>query len=284
MKITILGCGAPTPLPEAFGTSHVVEVAGQKLLFDCGPASTHKMVKAGISPADIDHLFFSHHHYDHDSDFGTFLMTRWDHIVPEDRPLNIYGPRATQEFTEETVEVFRHDWTARINHVGSQDVYSARGGKLPRKRPQVRVAEIGPGAQVEGKGWTVTAAHAQHVAPWLDSLAYRVDSGGKSVVLTGDTAPCPEVTDLARGADILMMMCWDLHDMLQGSEPARGSASVRGCAETAASAGVRQLVMVHVGPGLRSGPALEKREKEAASSFHGSIIWGEELMEIPWPD
>ena len=53
MKITILGCGTPTPVPEAYGSSWVVEAAGQKLLFDCGPATTHKLVKAGIAEQNM---------------------------------------------------------------------------------------------------------------------------------------------------------------------------------------------------------------------------------------
>jgi len=41
--------------------------------------------------------------------------------------------------------------------------------------------------------------------------------------------------------------------------------------------------MVHVGPGLRSDAALEPRQREATAFFHGPIVWGEELMEVPWP-
>ena len=39
-QVTIIGCGTPTPLPDRFGSSYVVQVGDEKLLFDCGPAST----------------------------------------------------------------------------------------------------------------------------------------------------------------------------------------------------------------------------------------------------
>ena len=53
-EITIIGCGTPTPTPDRFGSSYVIEIGGEKLLFDCGPATTHKLVKAGIFPTEID--------------------------------------------------------------------------------------------------------------------------------------------------------------------------------------------------------------------------------------
>ncbi len=67
-KIHILGSGGPTPIPSRYGSSYVAEVAGQKIMVDCGPATTHKLVKAGLWPTEIDYLFFTHHHYDPDVD------------------------------------------------------------------------------------------------------------------------------------------------------------------------------------------------------------------------
>ena len=48
-----------------------------------------------------------------------------------------------------------------------------------------------------GKDWQVTADIAEHAQPWLDCLAYRLDSPDGSVVFTGDTRPCESVVNLA---------------------------------------------------------------------------------------
>ena len=56
-KVHMLGTGTPTPTPFRFGSSHVLEVAGEYLMFDCGPAATHKLVKAGLWPTQVDYLF-----------------------------------------------------------------------------------------------------------------------------------------------------------------------------------------------------------------------------------
>ncbi len=45
------------------------------------------------------------------------------------------------------------------------------------------------------------------VQPWLDSLAYRLDTDEGSVVVTGDTRPCDSVVDLARDADVMVCLC-----------------------------------------------------------------------------
>ena len=99
LEVTIIGCGTPTPLPDRFGSSYVVQVGDEKLLFDCGPATTWKLARAGISTTEIDNVFFTHHHFDHDADFPTFILTRWDQMVPRDRELMVYGPTLTEEFT-----------------------------------------------------------------------------------------------------------------------------------------------------------------------------------------
>ena len=50
-RLHILGAGTPTPTADRFGTSYVLDLGGGRLaMFDCGPAATHKLVKAGLWP------------------------------------------------------------------------------------------------------------------------------------------------------------------------------------------------------------------------------------------
>ena len=124
-RLTILGAGTPTPTKDRFGSSIVVEVNGDLVMFDCGPATTHKLTKAGISTTKVDYLFFSHHHFDHDVDYPCFLLTRWDQGAGKEETLKVFGPNLTEEFTENLIGnegVFSHDWKARVNHPVSQQV------------------------------------------------------------------------------------------------------------------------------------------------------------------
>ncbi len=286
-KVTLIGCGTPTPLPDRFGSAHLIDIAGEKLLFDCGPATTWKLVRNGFKLTDINTVVFTHHHFDHDADFPAFILTRWDQMIPRDRELQVYGPNLTEAFTDgilnEDTGLFRHDWKARVHHPASAITFADRGGELPRAKPMVVPQDVGPGVIVETDNYRITAAPAEHVQPYLDSLAYRIESDEGSVVITGDTRPCDTVTDLARGADVLMMMCWESHERMVGNEHAMASCSIRGAAETAAEADVKQLVMVHVGGRLTAPEMAEAREREASLAWDGRVVWGEEGLTVPWP-
>ena len=131
-RVHILGAGTPTPTPYRFGSSYVVEMGGDQIMLDCGPASTHKLVKAGLWPTDIDYLFFTHHHFDHDADYPCFLLCRWDQSIGREDQLKVFGPQPTVKLTEGLIGeegVFAHDWKARVNHPVSQRVFMNRGGR-----------------------------------------------------------------------------------------------------------------------------------------------------------
>ena len=82
-----------------------------------------------------------------------------------------------------------------MNHPYSQQVFVNRGGTLPRIPPAPKAKDVGVGEVASGKDWQVTAALAEHVQPYLDSLAYRVDTPEGSVIFTGDTQPCDTVRE-----------------------------------------------------------------------------------------
>src|SRR6185436_1262512 len=94
-QVFILGAGTPTPTAERFGSSYVLQLGDEYLMFDCGPATTHKLVRAGLWPTRIGHLFFTHHHFDHDVDYPCFLLTRWDQCNGREKELEVFGPNHT---------------------------------------------------------------------------------------------------------------------------------------------------------------------------------------------
>ena len=281
--IYILGAGTPTPTPARFGSAYVVETGGEHVMFDCGPAATHKLVKAGLWPTWVNYLFFTHHHFDHDVDYPCFLLCRWDQGAGKEQKLKVYGPTLTETITERILGengAFAHDWKARVNAPISQQVFVNRGGTLPRPPPSVDVRDVGPGLVHQGKDWRVTAAPAVHAQPWLDSLAYRLDGDAGSIVITGDTEPCPTVTELARGADVMLCMCWDNQEVMEQTGEARGQCGTTGAARMAQEAGVRKLILVHMGPHVSSHGPLEKGLGDVARLYDGQVVFAEELMKL----
>lgn len=283
-RLYILGAGTPTPTPTRFGSAQVVQIGDEFLMFDCGPATTHKLVKAGLWPTQIDYLFFTHHHFDHDVDYPCFLLCRWDQGAGRERLLHVYGPAPTETMTDRLLNpeygAFSHDWKARVNAPTSQRVYVNRGGVLPRKPPTVAAKDVGPGLVHQARDWQVVATTAEHVQPWLDSLAYRIDTPDGSIVITGDTQPCQSVVDLARGADLLVCMCWDDQERMEELGEAPCQCGTTGAAKMAQEAGVKKLVITHMGPHIASHGPLEKGLGDIAKIFAGEVIYAEELMTL----
>jgi len=250
-------------------------------MFDCGPASTHKLVKIGLFPTQIDYLFFTHHHFDHNSDYPCFLLCRWDQSIGKERRLQVWGPPPTKWITERLIGLdgaFSHDWKARVETQVSQNAHANRGGSLPRPEPSFNVRDVGSGKVTEHNHWTVTAARAQHVEPWLESLAYRVDSDEGSIVFAGDTSPCESVTKLIHGADVLVVNCWDHQETMEANGEAPGQTGTLDAAKMARDASVKKLILTHTTPHLSEPGSREKGIRDIAHIYQGEIIFGEELM------
>jgi len=282
-EVIVLGGGTPTPTESRFGSAHALRIGDEVLMFDCGPAATHKLVKAGLYPTQVDNLFFTHHHFDHNIDYPCFLLCRWDQAAGKGSELNVYGPKLTEEITQKIIGVggaFESDWQARINLPGSQRVFVNRGGTLPRIPPAPNAKDIGVGEVASGKNWQVTAALAEHAQPWLDSLAYRVDTPDGSVVFTGDTQPCQSVIDLARDADMMLCMCWDDQEVMNQSGEAPGQCGTTGAAEMAQAAGVKKLVLVHMGPNLSAQDPFYNTTLGMQRIYQGDIVFSEELLKL----
>lgn len=279
-RVHILGAGTPTPTPERFGSAYVVETGDDLVMFDCGPAATHKLVKSGLFPTDVDHLFFTHHHFDHDADYPCFLLCRWDQSNGSEEMLKVRGPALTERITEGIIGedgVFAHDWKARVGFPTSQQIFENRGGTLPRPAPVVDAKDIDEGDVFEAGGWEVRSAYAKHVQPFLDSLAYRISTNSGDVVITGDTEPCESVVNLAKGATALLSMCWDHQSIMEEEGEGTGQCGTTGAAEMARDADVEKLVLVHRGPGLEGHQSTEQARADIGEIYDGDVIFADEL-------
>ena len=283
-SIHVLGAGTPTPTPHRFGSAFVIKIGSDQIMLDCGPAATHKLVKSGLWPTNINHLFFTHHHFDHDIDYPCFLLCRWDQSTGKEDVLKVYGPELTERITKGILDkeegLFAHDWIARVNHPLSQRIHVNRGGTLPRKPPYVQAKDVGPGKVHSGKDWEVTAASAEHVQPYLDSLAYRFETSNGSIVFTGDTQPCESVQTLAHEADMLLCMCWDEQSVMDESGEAGGQCGTEGAARMAQNAGVKKLVLVHIGPHLSQDEVKTRSATELSKIYEGEIVFADEMMSL----
>ena len=281
MKITLLGTGTPAPSLKRQSSGYLFEVGGDVIVMDHGPGAHHRLMESGHRAVDVTHAFFTHLHYDHCLDYPRLVLQRWDMGADRIPDLQVFGPPPLARMTALLFGddgVFGPDIRARLEHQSSLDVFAARGGDGPRRRPTPNVRELAPGDVVPGRNWTVTTGLAAHVQPQLECLAFRIDAEDGSVCYTGDSGRSDAIVELARGCDVLIHM----NHHFSGTEPSAryrdACGNHRDNAVTAQRAGVKTLVLTHLlaqidRPGIR-----EQIVHEIKEVFDGQVIWGEDLM------
>ena len=77
-RLILLGTGGgPRPKRDHSATAQVI-VAGDALhVVDCGNGVARQIVRAGLSLDRLRHVFITHHHSDHNADYGNLLLLAW---------------------------------------------------------------------------------------------------------------------------------------------------------------------------------------------------------------
>jgi ribonuclease BN (tRNA processing enzyme) len=281
--ITLLGTGSPAPSLERAGSGYLVEVGNDRIVMDHGPDAHHRLLQTGMRAVDITHAFFTHLHYDHCMDYARLVLQRWDQGADKIPELLVYGPQPISRMTEQLFGeegVYGPDIRARRLHQSSIDVFTARGGTAPRKRPAPVVREVKPGDVIKGNGWTLRVGKATHVQPFLECLAFRLDAPDGSLCYTGDSGQSDDIVELARGCDILIHM----NHYFSGRAPSPAYRAACGNhkdnAEVAQRAGVKTLVLTHLLAQIDQPRVREQIVHEIQQTFEGKVVWGEDLMKL----
>ena len=267
MKFILLGSGAVRPTLDRWGPAQIVQVAGQNLMFDCGRGASMRLVEADIPFASVKQLFFTHHHYDHNCDFGYFFITGW--LLGREEPLRVIGPRGTESFCDAIINrAYRDDINSRRHH----PYYSVR----PHGCEFVARDILEDRLTLQGDGYVIKMVHVLHKSHILDNLAYRIEAEGKSIVVVGDTCVCDSLIELAQGADLLVHECTFPSARVESGEWGSFHTAPRALGQWAKEAGVKRLMLKHyaVHPGVEVEPMAE----EARSTFGDEgLIVGHDL-------
>jgi ribonuclease Z len=255
MRVIMLGTGAAMPDPERHQSAILITVRDRHYLFDCGHGATRQMVRAGVDPSTVDVIFLSHLHYDHIADFPFLMISTWM-CNRAGRPV-VVGPPETQFFVDHLLAkgAFAKDIEARAQYPQRQQNFHVLA-------PDVR--ECRPGLVFEDDRVRVSACYVEHIPREVSPcFGLRLDTDeGKSVVFSGDTAPCERLVELAQGCDLLIHECTFPEKAIEfRSKIGIGTwahTSPLALGDIARRSGAKALVATHFGHFDTTNPVLKK--------------------------
>jgi ribonuclease BN (tRNA processing enzyme) len=293
--ITLGTSGGPIPVVGRAQSSNLLIVNGALYIIDAGPGVTRRLTRAGISIRDIDNIFITHAHDDHTGGLAELLSVEWD--LNRTKPVNIYGPPGTETLVKGAMQYLTVSSDIRISD-GTKTVPIA----------QVFVGhDMGTGAVYQDANVKVTAVENTHFhfppsSPAYGkykSYSYRFEASDRVVVFTGDTGPSAAVTELARGADLLVPECcssveedvaaqikagrWQLRTPEEQANFIRHDTeehlSADEVAKMAARADVKTVVFTHVGPDEPKDD-FKRFVDQVKKQFRGKVLVAKDLMEF----
>jgi ribonuclease Z len=293
INITFLGTGSAIPSLRRRHPAIIIQHMGDYMLFDCGEGTQIQMQKARISPTKLSRIFITHWHADHFA--GLLPLIESLHLLRRKEPLDVYGPEASRfidAITElsywgigfeidahdcnedkETEKIFENEYfeiyAIRVKHsvpasgfcIKERDIWNIDVKKAKKfGLSGLQLRKIKEEGKIEVKDVTIT----------LDQVAKRRE--GRKIVYSGDTMPCQELFEFARGADIL------IHDGTFAEQPEdyRPHSSASEVAKLSKKYDIKKLVLTHLSGRYKTDEEVLNAAKEI---FKNTVV-ASDLMKI----
>ena len=280
-RIVFLGTkGGPRVENGPSNPANLVMVNDTPFVIDCGMGVSRQLVIAGVPIPSVKFIFISHHHSDHNLEYGNLVYNAW--VAGLSTPIQSFGPKGIEAMTKTYWELNKFDVETRIEDEGRPD---------PRKLLIAKdITEDGVVLQTQDV--KVTAFRTPH-PPIMDNFAYKFETPDGIIVFSSDTNYNPKLAEFSKGADVLV------HEALYLPWVDRLVARVKNGAtlkkhlleshttaedvgRIADAANVKVLVMSHLVPGDLDVTDADWTN-EAKKNFNGRIIVARDLKELVLP-
>ena len=289
--ITLGTRGGPLPSKDRAQSSNLLIVNGTLYLIDAGDGVTRRIVQAGHDFRKVGKIFITHPHSDHTAGLATLLVSAWEYQRRE--PIGIYGG-GVQALVKGAIAYLTPNaeirW-AEGKRIVMSDVFHGH--------------DVAPGRVYQDANVKVTAAENTHFnfpagSPphgKYRSYSYRFDTPGRVVVFSGDTGPSDALTELAKGADVLVTEVTSTDDVValfkrtgawQAKTPDEQAGFIRHMHEEhvtpedvgkmAAKAGVKSVVLTHISPTVDPEDDYQRYVDGVKKFFSGPIVVAKDLM------
>ena len=229
----------------------LIKIKKHPILLDSGSGTLVRLLKAGVSYTELEHVFYTHTHSDHCADLVPLIQALW--TTPDfkrTKPLHLFGPTGFSKFMENQALVFGEWVTAPNFPLNVQDLYQTK------------------------KTFPDFSIHSLPMKHSDFSNGYRIENEhGKSVVYSGDTDYNENIIQLAENADVLILEC-----SFPNNRKVTGHLIPAEAAEIAQQANCKKLVLTHF------YPMQQKTEKEIQDVipkiYRGEIIIAHDFLKI----
>ena len=293
--ITLGTASGPFPRAGRAQASNLLTVNGAHYVVDAGDGVARRLAKARINVRDVGTVFITHHHDDHTAGLGTLMSVAWN--AQRTQPINVYGPPGTEALVKAAVQYFSISAEIRI----------ADGGRT------VPIAEVWFGHDVDtgviyqDANIKVTAVENSHFdlhdggrgpSSKHKSYSYRFETPDRVILFTGDTGPGDAVTELAKGADLLITMTTLFRELMQlainsgrwqAMTPAEQAGIMRfatrdmtleDIGKMATRANVKTVVLSHLSTRADGTDDYSPWAAEVKKYFSGQVLIAKDLMEF----
>ena len=224
LSLTVLGCSGSYPGPGQACSGYLVRCGTSTVWLDAGPGTLANLQRH-VGLDGVDAVVLSHSHPDHWSDIeGFFVACRY---VVERSDVPVYAPAGIRD----------------LLRTGSTE-------------PVLRWHDVADGGAVTIGPMRLSFFRTDHPP---ETLAVRVDAGGRSLGYSADSGPAWSLSALGPGLHLALCEATFLRDR-EGSAP---HMSARQAGATARAAGVERLLITHLWPVVDHGAA----RSEAAHAF-----------------
>lgn len=285
LEVTLLGTGGMMPLPDRALTSLYVRCDGRALLIDCGEGTQTAIRKAGVRFKAIDAILITHFHADHISGLPGLLLTLGNEGRTE--TLTMYGPRGLEETVnalrvivpelpyEIAFREFDRGCTESFSCCGLEGLafpadhgMTCFGYRLERKRPGKFDPDAAKAKNIPLRLWS-RLQNGEEAEGFRPEDVLGAPRKGIRLLYATDTRPVPAITELGRGADLMILegMFGDPDRQLRAEET--GHMMMQEAAEIAREADAVRLWLTHYSP---ANPEPESYEEGLREVFHGTRV------------
>ncbi|MFH8610642.1 MBL fold metallo-hydrolase [Streptomyces sp. NPDC018029] len=239
LHLTVLGSATPYPSVGNPCSGYLVSSGDTRIWMDAG-SGTLGPLQRHVRLDELDAIWISHLHADHSADLLTAYYGALYADIDLAAPIPLYGPPGIADRLADFL----------TNASTRSPVESA-----------FAVNELLDGHQAVIGSLRLTSRAVSH---GIQAFAVRIEAAGKSLVYSGDTAPCPSLTELAEGCDVLLCEADYAQEPVEG-EKVHHTPEDAGA--TAGAAGAGRLIVTHVGRSLTPQQAVAR----VSTRFDGPV-------------